>query len=84
MFVYAISKGVVAQYLDRSFSKVASKAYKGVLGQLALKPEQFAGGIEYLTFLDGIAAGQLVQSTPELYTTSTYGSDGSIVPGPTR
>ena len=80
MFVYAISKGIVAQYLDRSFSKVASKAYKGVLGQLALKPEQLAGGIEYLTFLDGIAAGQLVQSTPELYTTSTYGSDGSIVP----
>lgn len=82
MFVYAISKGVEAQYLDRSFSKVASKAYKGVLGQLALKPEQLESGTEYLTFLDGIAAGQLVQATPELYTTSTYSSDNRIVSRP--
>lgn len=82
MFVYAISKAVGAQYLDRSFAKVASRAYRGVLGQLAVQAEARDGGTEYLTFLSGTAAGQLVQPIPELYTTSTYDSRGRIVPRP--
>lgn len=80
MFVYAISKAVSAQYLDRSYAKVASKAYQGVLGQLAVQAEARGDGIAYLTFLSGIAAGQVVQPTPELYTTSTYDGAGRIVP----
>lgn len=82
MFVYAISKAVGAQYLDRSYASVASRAYRGVLGQLTLQQEARNGGPEYLTFLSGIAAGQVVLPTPELYTTSTYDGRGRIVPRP--
>ena len=80
MFVYAISKAVAAGYLDVAFTSVASKAYKGVLRQLSLRPETVTGGTVYLTALAGIAEGQVVRSTPELYTTTTLNASNAIVP----
>ncbi len=80
MLVYAISKAVGARYLDGSYRKMASRAYKGVLGALSLQPEMVGDGIQYLTSLSGIAAGQQVEAIPELYTTSAYDAAGAIVP----
>jgi rhamnogalacturonyl hydrolase YesR len=68
MFVYAISKAIDAGYLNASYAKVASRAYRGVLGQLSLQPETINGGTRYLTFLTGIHPGQGPQANAELYT----------------
>ena len=68
MFVYSMSKALVAGYIDASYAKVASKAYRGVLSQLTLQPVTIGGATQYLTSLKGTAAGQVVGGRPLINT----------------